>query len=247
MAKKILMIVFAVLDGILLVVIAVSAIVSALFREPAVNPVSPTVAQTETVAESTAEAAATEAPKPTQAPTAAPKPTEAPTAAPTQKPAAPKSNIPDSGAVSTSADAGVRDAEGFSWSDGWVVMSSGAERITDANAVKGGWKAVMISDPNNRRNGMFTDYMNVNISGSASEMTVTLGWSTRYFNNEGMSVDAGGYDSTVKGSFSDGSLYATGSGSLMLTGFWYDNGKEYAVGTYTWQDGVDGYIGLIRP
>ena len=42
-------------------------------------------------------------------------------------------------------------------------------------------------------------------------------------------------------------LMAYGPGSVHMTGFYYDDGYEYAVGTIGWPDGVSGAVFLVRP
>lgn len=149
--------------------------------------------------------------------------------------------------MNTDEKAGIRDAEGFSWENGWTYLSTDAEQITDFSAVTGGWKAVIISDPFELRNSYTTDYMNIHISGTAAKLDVTMNWGIRFFNSDGTSIDASGYPSALSGSYSDYTLTATGSGKLVITAFFKDNGKEYAVGNYTWPDGIVAYVGLIRP
>ena len=104
----------------------------------------------------------------------------------------------------------------------------------------------MISDPLELMNSYATDYFNVSFSGSASSAEVRMNWGIRISKAVG-TVDASDTSSPMSGSFSSGKLTAKGSGSISIEGFYYENGKEFAVGTYTWPDGVIGYIGLIRP
>ena len=47
------------------------------------------------------------------------------------------------------------------------------------------------------------------------------------------------------GAWSDGAFSGTGSGKLTLNNFYYDNGKEYGMGAYTWPDGVESIIALV--
>ena len=127
-------------------------------------------------------------------------------------------------------------------------MSQSAKRITDFSAITGGWKAMIISDPLELRNSYTTDYMNIKIDGSASSAKVTFRWHSRFMNSSGKSVDVSkDPPGSFKGSFSNGKLSAIGSGKIEIKSFFYDKGKEYALGTYTWPDGVIGYIGMVRP
>lgn len=254
LAKKIITIILAVLNGLMFTIIIISLLSG--WRIGNTSEPSPTYSvytdppQTETTAEPTQ--AQTEHKETTQKATKAPttakpaekKPTEAPEPVTPKK----KSPFPDSSTMSTNEKAGLRDSEGFSWKEGWTYLSSNKQVINDFSALKGGWKAVMISDPQNKREGMFTDYLNVEISGTDIDTVVTLKWRERLMSNSGGSViDVSGYDSNLAGSFLGGEIEAVGSGKITLTDFYYDNGKEFAEGKYIWTDGVEGYIGLIRP
>lgn len=164
----------------------------------------------------------------------------------TSKPASQTSSLPSSQNFSTTAKAGIMDAEGFSWNKGWTYLSSNAKPVSNFSELTGGWKAIMISDPLELMDSYATDYMNVDITGSASLLTVTMNWGTRIAKQLG-TVDASGSSSSMTGSYSNGEITAVGSGRITINSFCYDYGKEFAVGTYTWPDGVIGYIGLIRP
>ena len=156
------------------------------------------------------------------------------------------SGFPAAGSVTTSDKAGLRDAEGYAWDKGWTYLSANAKPITDYSLLTGGWKATMITDPLELVDSYAADYFNISLSGSASSSNVTINWGLRIVKGTG-TVDSSGTASTMTGSFSSGRLTAIGSGSITIEGFCYENGKEYAVGTYTWPDGVVGYVGLIRP
>ena len=140
-------------------------------------------------------------------------------------------------------------AKDFS-ADGWKTSSpSSGTRMTDFGSVVGYWRAVMISDPENiSEDGLFTDYFNVEIAGSKSETRVIFNWNQRIMSKTGKVEDfmsvRGGHD----GSFSGGAITASGNNNtITLTDFWTDGSTQYAFGKYTWNDGIEGYIGLIRP
>ena len=158
--------------------------------------------------------------------------------------------IPDASKMSTDESAESEDAYGFSWEGGkpqWKNLSSDAVEIEDLKYLTGGWKATIISDPENERGVCCADYMNISISGSKSAVELTMKWDERYYKNSGETIDVEDDDSVLTGQYSDGEISVTGAGSVTLNGFWYDGGKEYAVGTYIWPDGVTGYIALVRP
>ena len=74
-----------------------------------------------------------------------------------------------------------------------------------------------------------------------------MNWGTRFFHSQGTTIDDSSSQSVLESSFLEGKLTAVGSGSITIDGFYYQNGKEYALGTYTWPYGIIGTVGLIRP
>ena len=147
--------------------------------------------------------------------------------------------------MSTQANATLREMDAFTAKDGWLYITDEAEPIGDFSLLTGGWRAIMISDPNG---DVFYDFMNAELSGVKGKVTVTLNWADRYFQNGGATIDARGYPSDLNGTFDGKQIKAVGDGAIILVGFCYDpgTGLEYAWGEYTWTDGVKGYIGLIR-
>ena len=138
-------------------------------------------------------------------------------------------------------------AAGFSYTDGWKTMSPSAQRLSDFSSVVGSWKAVMISDPENKTDkGKFTDYFNVEISGSDESVKVVFNRDKRIIGSTGEELDLRAARSEHYGRFEKGSITAYSTNHLSLTDFWSDNGMEYAVGLYSWSDRTEGYIGLIR-
>ncbi len=157
-------------------------------------------------------------------------------------------SVPDGSYFSTNKNASVEDDGGFSWRNGFMDMSPDAVRIDDFSAITGGWKAHLITDPENRDDSYFDDYMNISISGTKQSANVAFAWHTRYLPSVDQYIDVSDTVTTFFGSFLDGRITAldTGMGKVEFTDFWFDNGKEYATGIYTWSDGVVGYIGLSR-
>ena len=139
------------------------------------------------------------------------------------------------------------DAKNFSYQRGWVNLSPSAQKITEYGMLTGYWKAVMISDPEDLKGGMFTDYFNVEISGAPDAVAVVFNWNRRVTEATGEVEDLKSARGGHEGSFSDGVITADSTNRLQLTDFRSFKGKEYAVGEYLWADGTQGYIGLIRP
>ena len=147
---------------------------------------------------------------------------------------------PQENALSTSNIATIPDSEGFMWNKGWLYLSSSAKKVKDFDALTGGWRAYMVSNP---QEALFTDYFNVTITGAEKNTIVVCNWG---YHIEGETEDLSGQKTQLTGSFSKGSLKATGQGTLTITKFYEDGGKQYAEGSFVWPDGSKGYLGLVR-
>lgn len=163
-----------------------------------------------------------------------------------------KTEFPSADKYTTSDLPSLGDVVGFRWNavDGgsWENLSGEALRLNDFDAVKGGWKAYILDDPA----GVFSEYSverfaNISISGSAGEPEVLVDWSYVVFGDTGEGMDDAMPDSVYNGTWDDGTIDAYGAGRIVLYDFYYDGGKEYAVGAVMWPDGVDGAIALVRP
>lgn len=163
-----------------------------------------------------------------------------------------KTELPSADKYSTSDLPSLGDVVGFRWNavDGgsWENLSGEALRLNDFSAIKGGWKAYILDDPA----GVFSEYSverfaNISISGSTDEPEVLVDWSYVVFGDTGEGMDDAMGDSVYKGTWDDGTIDAYGAGRIVLYDFYYDDGKEYAVGAVMWPDGVDGAIALVRP
>lgn len=179
-------------------------------------------------------------PPTTEPPTTEPPTTEAPTTEPTEPP------YPSWSVISTDAYPSLEDISGFDWTGTWLTKTSEAVSITDTRVMRGGWKAYMVSDPQNVRDSLAEHFLNVYIDGTKYDLTITLDWYRTYIASLGESFEDSSPDSVFQGECHGGTIEAIGSGKLVLTGFYYENGKEYATGKYTWPDGVEAVIGLVR-
>lgn len=131
---------------------------------------------------------------------------------------------------------------GFSWTD----LSDSITPLTDLSSVTGGWKAYIVSSPWELEKSV-AYLMNINISGSEEEVTVTMHW--HYFSvySSGESGISEQPDTFYTGTWQNGSLECYGDGMITLDSFCFDQGKEYATGSIKWGDGTSGAIALIRP
>lgn len=135
----------------------------------------------------------------------------------------------------------------FSYTDGWITMSSSAQRVTGFESTLGFWKAVMITDPENKtEEGTSYDYFNVEISGMAEDTYIVVNWNRRVIEKTGEEQDIKGGRAGLSGKFTNGSVTAENGNKIEMTDFWTDGNTDYAVGKFTWLNGSTGYIGLIR-
>ena len=256
--KKWLLIIIGAVDALLLGLIVVSAATG--WRATAPTEQKNTAASTQPHPETqeasfpTAEKAtllpATEQEEttaPTEAPTQAP--TEAPTQAPTQ---APKPAYPSADEVSTDDYPSLGDVMDFRWSKSlgpyWNGLSQNAVGITDFSAVKGGWKAYLLDDPSGKHSTNTVEHIaNIRISGSESAAQITIDWYITFFGDESEEYDDNSPDTEFSGTWSGGEISALGTGKITLSDFYYDNGREYAVGVYSWPDSTESIIALVRP
>ena len=142
--------------------------------------------------------------------------------------------------------------DGFRWNreDGpfWENLAPDAIKLTDFEAVRGGWKAYILDDPGmDVSDYTIEHYLNIDVSGNASSAVVTLDWSYTFNWDEGAKAEDGSPDTVFSGDWSEGALEAYGAGMILLKDFYFDGATEYAVGTLTWPDGVDAIIAVVRP
>ncbi|MCR5661003.1 MAG: hypothetical protein K6G50_02610 [bacterium] len=158
------------------------------------------------------------------------------------------SKYPPASSMTTSANATENDIKNYSWENGWSTMSPQAERMHSFDAVTGGWRAVMVTDPLELLDCYSTDNMNVDISGSPDSATITFNSNKRRFHYNGEVLNLSGEHPSFSGSFKEDYIYAASmEGSVKLYNFYIDGDTEYALGLYTFPSGEKGYIGMVRP
>lgn len=254
MGKKMVVAVLGVIDVALLVVIMVSMLTGWRISSPqTASTVS--VATSSPTQSATVSKAFTEAPEPTEASTEAPTKAQAKTPA-TEQPAteAPKPKYPSPDKLSTDAYPTLGDVQNFKWDKNngpyWKGISDKAVALTELSAVKGGWMTYILDDPAGKRNKYSVEHFaNIKISGSDSSAKLTVDWFYTFLGEEGEGHDDNTPDSEFVGTWtkSDGKLTATGAGKITLSGFCYDNGREYGTGTMMLPDGTEAIIALVRP
>lgn len=143
------------------------------------------------------------------------------------------------------------DLEDFLWYTEDVVydgVPSDANIIDNIDPLTGSWKALIIYDPNNEYDAGAMEFLNVALAGTAESLSLTLDWYQIFWANDGESLDESDMEDTVfSGKWESGGLWASGAGTIRLTQFYEQNGKQYAVGTMDTPDGIPALVALVRP
>ena len=129
----------------------------------------------------------------------------------------------------------------------WQNLTDKAVKLTDFSAVQGGWKAYIVSSPDDVEHSV-TYLLNIPLSGTPEKVTVTLDWDYFYANYSGDEGHSNEADSVYTGPWtSAGTVYAEGAGAVSLFEFDEQDGKQYGLGTVFWPDNTYGAIALVRP
>lgn len=143
------------------------------------------------------------------------------------------------------------DSEDFLWYTEDVLYNgvpSDVNTIGKVSPLIGGWKALILYDPNNEFDSNAIEFLNIELAGTEDDLRLTLDWYLIYWSNEGESLDETGLEDTVfSGKWQGGSLWASGEGTIRLTHFYEQNQYQYAVGTMDTPDGIPALIALVRP
>lgn len=121
-------------------------------------------------------------------------------------------------------------------------------RITDINAIMGGWKAYIYTYPltDNPDSHPTEELLNVYIDAGQEGIALDFDWYQTLLGDGTVSENT--QPSTeYSGVWRDGTLEAYGTGSVNLTDFWEENGHQYAIGRIVWPDAMDATIALVRP
>lgn len=123
-----------------------------------------------------------------------------------------------------------------------------AAPITDFAVLAGGWKGLIIYDPENEHGENAMEFLNVNIAGKLDNLSLTLDWYLMFIAGAGESFDETDMeDSVFRGKWEADGLWASGPGTIRLTKFYELNNNQYAIGTMDTPDGIPAYIAMVRP
>ena len=143
------------------------------------------------------------------------------------------------------------DLEDFLWYTEDVVydgVPSDATILDNLEFLTGSWKALIIYAPNNEYEARAMEFLNIALAGSLESLRLTLDWYQLFWANEGDSFDETDMeDSVFLGKGEKGGLWASGVGTIRLTQFYEQNGKQYAVGKMDTPDGIPALLALVRP
>ena len=143
------------------------------------------------------------------------------------------------------------DLEDFLWYTEDVAYNgvpADTNIIDDISSLTGSWKALIVYDPDNEYDAGAMEFLNIALAGTAESLSLTLDWYQIFWTNEGESFDETDMeDSVFSGKWESGGLWASGAGTIRLTQFYEQSGKQYAVGTMDTPDGTPALVALARP
>ena len=155
---------------------------------------------------------------------------------------------------SAAASANATSASGFSTSE-WPTLAeftwltgeaakgnvpAGATRLTDLDAVTGGWKAYLYDSD-------MEWLLHVTIEAGQSDVSTALDWYYLRPRDTGQSREDATPTSFFSGTWDSGMLDASGPGRVTLAAFWQQDGHQYAAGSLMWSDGNVSTLVLMRP
>ena len=130
----------------------------------------------------------------------------------------------------------------FSWTTGITSAPTGAEALTDSDAVSGNWKAYIC----------YTGASDVQelckFEILAGDRAVTINVTPYKVNYDGKYKNNNGNSYSLDGSIDSGSITAFGTGGRVdLTTFYKTGSKQYGLGELVNPSGEKAYVYLVRP
>lgn len=149
------------------------------------------------------------------------------------------------------------DFDEFEWcygqSDMVTAAPAGAEKITKANRMAGGWKCMIIYSTSKQSEALAREVNKVTIDPTADGVNMTIDWRTMEVPGAGTIPEDTSDDTTfavstdsngkLTGNPEDGPL---AGGELVISDFWNDGSHDYAVGEYKNGSFLYGYVALYR-
>ena len=123
-----------------------------------------------------------------------------------------------------------------------------AELISDVQGYTGGWKAMIIYNPDDP-NGIFTRELDNIYIGvyDDNRAEVTIDWYLLVPDYSEISNLEDMEDTLFTGGITNTGISANGPALISLDSFWNSSGRQYALGSLTMQDGTNAYLAMVRP
>ncbi len=126
-------------------------------------------------------------------------------------------------------------------------LPGGRVRLSSILSLMGGWKVYIVDDPENQFGSGMERMCNAYLDAGQFGPQITFKWYYVYNRYTKEVTKDFSPDSVFAGNLDNGQMEATGSGKVKLTDFYFLDGKEYAVGTLYWPDGIVGAVFMVRP
>ncbi|MBR6872091.1 MAG: zinc ribbon domain-containing protein [Ruminococcus sp.] len=122
---------------------------------------------------------------------------------------------------------------------------SGAEKITDKLGYSGGWKAMIVYDPNNLEGSYCRELDNISIEVEGKKVRLTIDWYRMELEGELYDEQDMG-DTLFTGQTTNEGITVSGAAEISINNLWKSGGKEYAVGAMITSEGLPAYVAMIR-
>lgn len=127
-------------------------------------------------------------------------------------------------------------------------IPSDARIITDFREAAGAWKGLIRYTAPDSGEVTASELVNFDLSGTAENSRFVVDWYLIWFSGDGeWSNEEDMEDTAFSGLWADGSLSASGPGSIRMKTFYEWDGAQYAVGEMDAPDGSVAVIGMVRP
>ena len=134
------------------------------------------------------------------------------------------------------------------WYDNGVLQNGIPEgvRWLNASEYQGSWKGFIVYDVEKKYNSYMEELVNFDVEVTTKGVTLTVDW---YMSRiDGETVDEENMaDSTFTGYEYGEGIYVTDAGNITIDNFYELDGKQYAIGHLTAQDGTEAEIAMMRP
>ncbi len=160
-----------------------------------------------------------------------------------------EAKAPSSASLSTKAKPTMADFQG--WFINGAMKSGkpdGVSTLSSMSDISGSWKAFLFLDPSNRNGEKAQTFATISFDGSNDKIKIYLKrFYTHFFNGNEIMDESSEAPDFFSARWKSGKLIASGVGSFIISDFWQQGGKQYAIGTFTTQDGISAPMGLVRP